>query len=162
MAKAKSWLPEGHSAVTPHLTIRDAAKAIDFYKKAFAAEEVFRHAMPDGRLMHADLIIGGSHVLLCDEFPEMDCGASPQTLGKAHAHVHLFVEDVDKVFNQAVQAGAQVKMPVQDMFWGDRYGVVIDPFGQPWSIATHKEDLTPEEINKRGQEAFKEMALAKK
>jgi len=150
MSKATQPIPQGFGTITPHLIIKDAAKAIDFYKKAFGAEELVRMPTPDGRLMHACLQIGTSRIMLCDEFPEHGCGGlSPQTIGKAHATMHLFVEDADKSFKRAVDAGATVAMPLQDMFWGDRYGTVVDPFGQPWSIATHKEDLTPEEMKER-------------
>lgn len=147
-------IPEGHPTLTPHLIIKDAARAIDFYKKAFGAEEVMRMPMPDGRLMHASLKFGNSMLFLCDEFPEHGCGgASPQTLKNSHATMHIYVEDVDKAYQRAVDAGATAQMPPQDMFWGDRYGTLIDPFGQPWSLATHKEELSPEEMKKRMQNA---------
>lgn len=148
-------IPTGFSTLTPHLIIKDAAKAIEFYKKAFGAEELVRMPMPDGRLMHACLQIGNARLMLCDEFPEHDCGngASAKTLGKATATIHMYVEDADKAYQRAVDAGATPSMPVQDMFWGDRYGQVVDPFGQPWSIATHKEDLTPEQIKKNMETA---------
>lgn len=144
--------PNFHT-VTPHLIIKDAAKAIDFYKKAFGAEELVRMPMPDGRLMHGCIQIGDSPIMLCDEFPEHGCGKSPQSLGEAHATMHINVEDVDAAFKKAVDAGATVVMPPQDMFWGARYGIVKDPFGQPWSIATQKEDLTPEQIKERMKDA---------
>jgi PhnB protein len=155
MSKATQWIPTGFHTLTPHLIIKDAAKAIDFYKKVFGAEELNRMPTPDGRLMHACLKIGDSILFLCDEFPEHDCGvgASPQTLNNAHATIHMFVENVDKAYQRAVDAGAKAIMPPQDMFWGDRYGRLIDPFGQPWSLATHKEDLTPEEMKKRMESA---------
>ena len=150
MAKATHKIPPGFHTLTPHLVIKDAAKAIDFYKKAFGAEEISRMPTPDGRLMHASLKIGDSIFFLCDEFPEYDCGSvSPSTLQKAHATLHVYVDDADKAFKRAVDAGANGVMPPQDMFWGDRYGRLIDPFGQPWSIGTHVEDLTPEEMKKR-------------
>jgi len=153
MTKATQPIPPGFNTITPHLIINGAAKAIDFYKKAFGAEELGRMPMPDGRLMHASLKIGNSTLFLCDEFPEHECGASPQTLKNAHATMHIYVEDVDKAYQRAVDSGATGIMPPQDMFWGDRYGRVVDPFGQPWSLATHKEDLTPEEIKARMQDA---------
>jgi PhnB protein len=147
--------------LTPHLCIKDASKAIDFYKKAFGAEEVYRFEMPDGKIMHATLTIGDSHLLLADEMPAKGCnGMSPQTLKGAHATIHMQVPDVDKTFARAVEVGATVTMPPADMFWGDRYAQVVDPFGQPWAIATHKESLEPEEIKKRGAEFFKQMACA--
>lgn len=152
MAKSNQPIPPGFHTVTPHLIVRDAAKAIEFYKKAFGAEEICRMPVPDGRLMHAQLKIGNSMIMLCDEFPEHECGLSPQSLKTAHATMHIFVEDVDKAYQRAVDAGANAVMPPMDMFWGDRYGRLVDPFGQPWSIATHKEDLTPEEMMK-GMEA---------
>lgn len=149
MTKSTQPIPAGFNTVTPHLVVKDAAKAIEFYKKAFGAQEKSKLAMPDGRIMHAHIQIGDSNVFLCDEFPEHDCGtASPATLGKAHAVLHVYVEDVDKAYQKAVDAGANAVMPPQDMFWGDRYGRLVDPFGQPWSIASHKEDLTDEEIKK--------------
>lgn len=153
MTKSSNPIPPGFPTLTPQLIIKDAAKAIDFYKKAFGAEEMMRMPMPDGRIMHACLKFGDSTLFLCDEFPEHDCGVSPQTLKNAHATMHVFVEDVDKAYQRAVDAGAQAVMPPQDMFWGDRYGRLVDPFGQPWSLATHKEDLTPEEMKKRMADA---------
>ena len=150
MSKSNHPIPPGFHTITPHLIIKDAAGAIDFYKKAFGAEELSRMAMPDGRLIHASLKIGDSVLMLCDEFPEHGAGGgSPNTLNNFHATIHMYVEDVDKAFQRAVDAGAVASMPPQDMFWGDRYGRVVDPFGQPWSIATHKEDLTPEEMHER-------------
>jgi PhnB protein len=164
MTKAIQSIPPGFSTLTPHLVIKDAAKAIDFYKQAFGAEEMKRMPMPDGRLLHACLKIGNSMLMLCDEFPDSGCGnsASPATLGKAHATVHMFVEDVDKAYQRAVEAGAIAQMPPQDMFWGDRYGLLVDPFGQPWSIATHKEDLTPEEMQKKMEAACAPAKVAAK
>jgi PhnB protein len=146
MSKASTPIPPGFHTVTPHLIIRNAAKAIEFYKKAFGAELLSSMPMPDGRIMHASMRIGDSIVFLCDEFPEHNCGASPQTLGKPHATMHLYVEDCDKAFQRAVDAGAEATMPPSDMFWGDRYGMIIDPFGQPWSFATHVHDLTEDEM----------------
>lgn len=153
MTKATQPIPPGFHTITPHLIIKDVPKAIEFYKKAFGAEELMRMPVPDGRIMHACLQIGDSKLFLCDEFPEHDCGVSPQTLKNAHATMHVFVEDVDKAYQRAVDAGAKGVMPPQDMFWGDRYGTVVDPFGQPWSLATHQEDLTLDEIKKRMEHA---------
>jgi len=154
MSKATQPIPPGVSKLTPYLCIKNVAKAIEFYKQAFGAEEVTRMAMPDGRIMHAHLGFGDCTLFLSDEFPEHDCSnASPATLGKAHATMHLFVEDVDATFSTALKAGAKEVVPVADMFWGDRYGVIVDPFGQPWSIATHKEDLTSDEMRKRMETA---------
>jgi uncharacterized glyoxalase superfamily protein PhnB len=146
-------IPSGFHTLTPHLIVKGASKAIEFYKKAFGAEEIGRMPGPDGKsIMHADLKIGDSHVFLADEFPEMDCRA-PETVGGTPVTIHMYVEDVDAAFGKAVAAGAHVKMPLSDMFWGDRYGVLADPFGHAWSLATHKEDLTPEEIGKRAKSA---------
>jgi len=132
-------------AVTPHLVCGGAADAIEFYKQAFGATEALRLAGPDGRLMHACVQINGSPVMLADEYPEM-CNASPKTLIGSPVTIHLTVEDVDAVFERATGAGAQVVMPVTDMFWGDRYGVVEDPFGHRWSIATPQRTLTEAEL----------------
>jgi len=146
-------IPSGFHTLTPHLVVKGASQAIEFYKKAFGAEVITRVLGPDGKsLLHADLKIGDSHVFLVDEFPEMDC-RGPQSIGATPVTIHMFVDDVDAAFGKAVAAGAQVKMPLADMFWGDRYGVLADPFGHSWSMATHKEDLTPEEIGKRAQAA---------
>ena len=151
-------IPDGYHTLTPHLVVKDASKAIEFYKKAFGAEEIRRVPGPDGKsLMHAELKIGDSRLFLVDEFPEMNC-RGPQSIGGTPVTIHIFVEDVDAAFNKAVATGAQVAMPLADMFWGDRYGVLTDPFGHAWSMATHKEDLTPEEIGQRAQAAFSECA----
>jgi PhnB protein len=147
-------IPEGHHTITPHLVVKGASEAIEFYKRAFGAEELARMPGPDGKsIMHAALKIGDSRLFLVDEFPEMGC-VGPQALGGSPVTIHIFVEDVDAIFNQAVSAGAEVRMPLMDAFWGDRYGQLIDPFGHKWSLATHKEDLTPEEISKRAEAAF--------
>jgi len=141
-------IPDGWHTVTPSLTVRGAARAIEFYKQAFGAKETMRMPGPEGKIMHAELKIGDSVVMLNDEFPDMGT-RSPESLGGSPASLFLYVEDVDAAFDRAVKAGAQVAMPVQDMFWGDRFGRVIDPFGHGWAMATHKEDLTPEEIARR-------------
>ena len=151
-------VPNGFHTLTPHLVVKGASEAIDFYQRAFGAEEIKRMPGPDGKsIMHAELKIGDSRLFLVDEFPEMDC-RGPQSIGGSPVTIHMFVEDVDAAFNKALAAGAQVRMPLADMFWGDRYGVLTDPFGHSWSIATHKEDLTPEEIGNRAQAAFSECA----
>jgi uncharacterized glyoxalase superfamily protein PhnB len=153
-------IPEGYHTLTPHIVVRGAAQAIEFYKKAFGAVELRRAAMPDGKtLMHADLKIGDSHLLLVDEIPGM-CHA-PREPGASGCALHLFVEDVDAVFNRAVAAGAKAIMPVADQFWGDRYGKLIDPFGHEWSVATHKEDPTPAEMQKRQEAMFAQMGKGK-
>ncbi len=148
-------IPTGYHTVTPYLIVRGAAQAIDFYKRAFGAAEMTRMPGPDGRrIMHAELKIGDSIVMLADEFPEM-VSRSPESLGGCTASFHVYVEDVDRAFKRAVDAGAQVRMPVADMFWGDRYGKLGDPFGHEWGLATHKEDLSPEEIGRRAAAYFK-------
>ena len=144
MAQVKS-IPEGMHSVTPHLVCADAAKAIQFYKKAFNAAELFRLDGTASKLMHACIQIGDSRVMLADEFPEWD-SVGPKTLKGTPVTLHLYVEDADKAFNQAINAGAAVKMPLADMFWGDRYGIVVDPFGHNWSIATQVRDLSLEEM----------------
>ncbi len=156
-AKRVSAIPKLYHTVTPGLSVRGAAEAIAFYKKAFGAQEMMRMATPDGqRIMHAELKIGDSIVFVGDEVPDMGC-RSPQSLGGSTAALHLYVRDVDAAFKRAVEAGAQVRMPVQDMFWGDRYGRVADPFGHEWGLATHKEDLKPAEIAKRAAAFFAQM-----
>ncbi len=147
-------VPQGMHTLTPHITVRGANKAIQFYEDAFGAEELMRHAMPDGRIVHADLKIGDSHLMLNDEFPEMGgCSAPPPAAIPPYA-IQLYVEDVDETFHRAVRAGARVTMPVSDMFWGDRYGQLVDPFGYRWAIATRKEELTPDEMRRRSEEFF--------
>lgn len=146
-------IPSGFHTLTPHLVVKGASQAIDFYKKAFGAQEIARSPGPDGKtIMHADLKIGDSHLFLVDEFPQMGC-RGPESIGATPVTIHMYVEDVDAAFGKAVAAGAQVRMPLADMFWGDRFGMLTDPFGHCWSLATHKEDLTPEEIRKRAQGA---------
>lgn len=148
-------IPDGFSTVTPSITVRQAAKAIEFYKKAFDAQEIFRFPGPDGKtIMHAEIKIGNSIIMLNDEMPQMNCN-SPQSLGGTGSSIFLYVNDVDTIFNKAVSNGAKPLMPLMDAFWGDRFGSIQDPFGHVWGIATHKKDMTPEEIKKAGQEAFK-------
>lgn len=146
-------IPAGYHTVSPYLVCRGAADAIEFYKKAFGAKERFRMPGPDGRLMHAEFRIGDSMVMIGDEMPEMGASA-PQTIGGTAVHIFLYVKDVDKVFAQATAAGATVEMPPQDMFWGDRYAKLADPFGHKWSMATHIEDVSPREMAKRSAAAF--------
>jgi len=149
-------VPDGFHTLTPHLVVKGASQAIEFYKRAFGAEEIKRLPGPDGKsLIHAELKIGNSRLLLVDEFPEMDC-RGPRSVGGSPVSIHMFVDDADAAFDKALAAGAEVRMPLADQFWGDRYGVLTDPFGHIWSIATHKEDLTPQEIGKRAQTAFSE------
>src|SRR5262245_4907998 len=142
--KAKA-APHGMNTLSPHLVCAGAADAIAFYKKAFGAEEMIRVPGKDGRLMHAALLICGSSVMLVDEMPEWGV-QSPKSLKGSPVTIHLFVEDVDAFVQRAVKAGATVKVPVADMFWGDRYGVIEDPFGHKWSIATHLRDLSEQEL----------------
>lgn len=150
-------IPDGYSTVTPTITVREAAKAIEFYKKAFDAQEIFRFPSPDGKtIMHAEIKIGNSIIMLNDEMPQMNCN-SPQSLGGTGSSIFLYVSDADTTFNKAVSNGAKPQMPLMDAFWGDRFGSIQDPFGHVWSIATRKKDMTPEEIKKAGQEAFKNM-----
>ncbi len=141
-------IPDGYHSVTPYLIIKGAAEAIDFYKQAFAAKELFRMPQPDGKIGHAEIKIGDSPIMLADEHPEMG-HVSPKTLGGSPVSILLYVEDVDAVFKQAITAGAHEKMPVEDKFYGDRGGSLTDPFGHIWHIATHTEDVTPEEMEKR-------------
>ncbi len=150
-------IPEGYHTVTPHLVVRGAARAIEFYKKAFGAEELRRSPGPGGLLTHAEVKIGDSVVMICDEFPEMQRWLAPDSLKGTTTALHLYVEDADAVFARAVAAGAKVAMPIMDAFWGDRYGRVTDPFGHEWSIATHKHDYTPEEVQKRAEEFFAQL-----
>jgi uncharacterized glyoxalase superfamily protein PhnB len=144
-------IPEGMHSVTPHLVCEGAADAIEFYKKAFNAVETARMPGPNNKLMHAAVKIGDSTVMLADDFPDYG-GLGPKALKGSPVTLHLYVKDADAIFAQAVAAGATVKMPLADMFWGDRYGQVTDPFGHHWSIATHIKDMTPEEM----QEAMKQ------
>jgi len=141
-------IPDGYHTATPYLVLQNAASAIEFYKKAFGATELMRLASPDGKIGHAEIKIGDSPIMLADEFPEMGY-RGPRALGGSPVSIMLYVEDVDVLFNRAVGAGATVKRPVRDEFYGDRAGNLEDPFGHVWTIATHKEDVSPEEIEKR-------------
>jgi len=141
-------IPDGYHTVTPYLCVRGAAAAIDFYVKAFGAEEVLRMTLPNGAVGHAEVKIGDSRVMLGDESPEWG-SKGPQSLGGTPTGLCVYVEDVDAVFARAVAAGAAVERPVVDQFYGDRSGTVIDPFGHKWTIATHKEDLSPAEMQAR-------------
>ena len=148
--------PPFHTA-TPDLIVSNAAEAIEFYKKAFDASEVYRFPTPDGKIMHAMIKIGDSPIMMADEFPGIGA-KSPLTIGGTPVTIHLYVEDADKIFNQAIDAGAKVTLPIEDAFWGDRYGKVIDPYGHLWAIATPQKSLSPEELRKAGQEHFAKMA----
>jgi PhnB protein len=141
-------IPDGYHTATPYLIIRGAAAALDFYKKAFGATELMRFGGPDGKVGHAEIQIGNSRIMLGDEMPEMNC-KGPQTLGGSPVGIMLYVEDADARFKQALAAGATETRPIQDQFYGDRSGTVTDPFGHQWTIATHKEDVSPEELQRR-------------
>jgi len=145
-------IPEGYHSVTPYLIVRGGSDAIEFYKKAFGAVELFRMAAPDGKIGHAEIKIGDSPIMLADEFPEMG-HKGPQTIGGSPVSLLIYVEDVDAVFDQAVTAGATVKEALQDKFYGDRMGTVVDPFGHVWHLGTHKEDVSPEEMERRAKAA---------
>jgi PhnB protein len=146
-------IPDGYHTATPYLIVKDATRAIDFYKRAFGATESVRMPGPNGKIMHAEIKIGDSPIMLADEFPEMDA-ISPQTLGGSPSSLMLYVEDVDALSRQAIAAGATVLRPVQNQFYGDRSCNVVDPFGHRWTLATHVEDVAPEEMRKR-MEAIK-------
>jgi len=141
-------IPEGHRTVTPYLAIKNAAKALEFYKRAFGATESYKLMMPDGRVGHAEIRLGDSLVMLSDEFPEYG-GKAPDTLGGSPVSLHLYVEDVDAFVKKALAAGAKERKAVTDQFYGDRSGQLEDPFGHLWWVATHKEDVAPEEMQKR-------------
>jgi uncharacterized glyoxalase superfamily protein PhnB len=157
MSKSVQPIPPGQEGLIPHLVCDRCAEAIEFYKKAFGAEEVSRAPAPDGRrIMHAAIRIGKSFVFLVDDFPEF-CGghaSAPTALKGTPVTIHRYVENVDAAIKRAQEAGATVSMPAQDMFWGDRYGTVTDPFGHKWSFATHIKDLTPEQMQAGMKEAF--------
>jgi len=148
MSKAVKAQPDQYHTITPYLTVKGAAAAIEFYKKAFGATELFRMAQPDGRVGHAEIKIGDSCIMMSDEFPEMGV-VSPTTVGHTTASLLVYVDDADKSFAAAVSLGATVNKPMADQFYGDRSGTVIDPFGHKWTIATHKEDVSPEEMERR-------------
>ena len=155
MAKAKKAVPEGFHTITPQLVLDNAAETIDWYTKAFGARELSRSAGPDGKIMHAEIAIGDSRFMVNDA---MMGAKGPKALGGSPVSLWLYVEDSDALYNRAVGAGATVQMAMADQFWGDRAGSVADPAGFTWWIATRKEDLTHEEIRKRAEEVFKQMA----
>lgn len=156
MARA---IPEGYHSVTPHLVIKGAAEAIEFYERAFGATEIMRMASPDGRVGHAEIRIGDSHIMLADEYPEMGF-RSPQSIGGTGVSLMIYLEGVDDVFSRALAAGAKELQPVKDQFYGDRSGTLQDPFGHIWTIATHIEDVPPDEMRRRA-EAYMEQQQAK-
>ncbi len=149
--KAKHFIPEGYTSLTPYLIIRDAARAIEWYTKALGAKEIMRMPMPDGRVGHAELQVGNARLMLGDEVPDQGCHA-PQSVGGTPVHIFLYCENVDATFKSAVDSGATPRMPPTDMFWGDRYGKFGDPFGHEWGIATHTTDCTAEEMTKGAEE----------
>jgi len=149
-------IPQGYHTITPSLTIRDAARAIEFYQRAFGAEVRGIAKTDDGKILHAEIRIGDSIVMINDEFPEFGA-LSPQSTGGTGVTLHIYLENVDAAFSRALSAGASVKMPLMDAFWGDRYGKLGDPFGHSWSMATHILDLSPEEMRKAQDEAFAKM-----
>lgn len=150
-------IPDGYHSLTPYLVCRDAARAVEFYQQAFGATLKGGVAKtPDGKVMHAELRIGDSILMVSDEFPQSG-SVSPQAIGGSATGLHIYLEDVDSAFDRAVKAGATVEMPVADMFWGDRYGKLKDPFGHNWSIATHTADLTMEEMKQGMDEAMARM-----
>ena len=148
-------IPHGMHTATISLTVQDSSAMIDFYKKVFDAQELFRMPGPDGKtIMHAEVKIGDSIIMLNDEFPKMNC-RSPKSVGGTSSGIYLYVDDVDGTVKKAIENGAKLQMPVMDMFWGDRLGNIEDPSGHMWSVATHVKDMTPEEMAKAGQEAMK-------
>ena len=149
--KKVSFVAPGYRVVTPHLVCRNTSGAIEFYKKAFGAREVLRMTGPDGSVAHAEIQIGDSRVMMGDEMPQMGASA-PQTVGGSPVHLLIYTKDVDKLYARAVAAGATGDMPPTDMFWGDRYGKLTDPFGHKWSVATHIEDVGPKETARRAAE----------
>jgi PhnB protein len=155
MAGSVRPIPEGYHSVTPYLAVDDAAGAITFYKKAFGATEVMRMPAPGGKVGHAEIEIGGSRIMLADEYPDMGF-RSPKAYGGSPVGLHLYVADVDAVARQAVAAGAKELRPVKDQFYGDRTGSIEDPFGHVWHIATHKEDMSPDELKQRAAQAMQQ------
>jgi PhnB protein len=141
-------IPEGYHSITPYLIVRDAGKAIEFYTKAFGAQELFRLGAPGEKIGHAELQIGDSRVMLADEHPEMNA-LGPQTPGSSGVGMCFYVDNVDEVVQRTIEAGARIERPLADQFYGDRSATVIDPFGHKWTIATHIEDVTPEEMDRR-------------
>ena len=160
MARSTNPIPQGLHTVTPALVVRDAAKAIEFYKKALGAQEHMRMTTPDGKIGHAELQIGDSRIFLSDEMPDMHTKA-PQTVGASTATLYIYVEDVDKDFKRAVDAGGKTTMPVADMFWGDRFGSFVDPFGHTWGLSTHKQDLSQKQIEEGAKAFYAQMAQRK-
>ena len=157
MAQQVKAIPEGYHTLTASIVVNDAARAIDFYKRAFGAVEMGRFPSPDGKIAHAELKFGDSKLMLSDEF-SFGPTRAPQTLGGTTTVFYIYTEDVDSLFNQALEAGATVKFPLKDQFWGDRTGHLTDPFGHVWALAMHKEDVSPEEMQRRGAIEMARMA----
>jgi PhnB protein len=160
MAKTKAKtrtkpVPEGYSTATPYLTVRGAAAALDFYRRVFDAQEVMRMPSPDGKIGHAEFKIGNSRIMIADEYPDMGV-RSPQSIGGTPVGIYLYVDDVDDRVSRAVAAGAKVLRPVEDKFYGDRSGSLEDPFGHTWHVATHIEDVAPDELRKRAESFMKQ------
>ena len=153
-----SPIPEGYHSVTPYLVMKNAAAAIEFYKKAFGAVELFRMAGPGGKIGHAEIKIGDSPVMLADEYPDMGF-KGPESLGGTPVSLMIYVDDVDKIFPRAIAAGGKEVRPLQNQFYGDRSGTLTDPFGHVWTISTHVEDLSEEEVAKRAEAAMKEAGI---
>lgn len=163
-------IPEGYENITPHLVVKDAAKAIDFYRKVFGAKEEYRSTIPgeENKIIHSVLTIRKSKIMVVDEFPEMwDNGqsservGSPKSIGGNSVFLNMYFDDVDAIYKKAIDEGASELMPISDVFWGDRYGQIKDPFGHIWEIATHKKDLTRDEIDKAAKESFEQMTKNK-
>jgi PhnB protein len=150
-------IPKGYHSITPYLAVDNATEAIEFYKRAFGAKERVKMPMPDGKIGHAELEIGDSLIMLSDPFPQASA-KSPKEIGTTTVGIFLYTEDVDETVQQVVDAGGTITTPVENMFWGDRYGKVADPFGHEWSIATHVEDISPEEMEERAKAAMAEMS----
>jgi uncharacterized glyoxalase superfamily protein PhnB len=156
MSDVVNAVPCGFQTITPHLVVPDSAAASDFYQRAFGAQEICRMPGPGGKIVHMEMKIGSSMLMLADEFPQWG-SFGPKHYGGTPVQLHLYVENTDATFQRAVEAGAQVKMPPADMFWGDRYAKLTDPFGLEWSLATHQEDVAPEEMMRRMEEQMKQM-----
>jgi len=158
MSKSVRAIPEGYQSVIPYVTCKNTAQAMEFYKSVFGAKETVCMKGPDGKIGHAELKIGDSHIFLADEFPGMNTAPTPGV--KNACGIFLYLENVDATFNRAVAAGAKVDMPLENQFWGDRYGKITDPFGHQWGLAQHVEDVAPEEMKRRSQEYAAKMAKA--
>jgi PhnB protein len=150
-------IPDGFHTVTPHITVRDAQRALEFYRNAFGAEILHVMPGPGGKVMHAAFKIGDSIIMMNDEFPETGGSLAPSAAAGSGVMLHIYLDNVDAAFDRAVSAGASVKMPLMDMFWGDRYGTLMDPFGHKWSLATHTRDMSPEEMQQEQEKAFGKM-----